>query len=98
MDFVNKILRHFENNGYIYVCVGLFIITITIICSLLFVGITKLSGGDGQDAEKPQKTDTTYVILQSEIEEVRMAIYSVSKDSIWVAPTSSKVTIRDNRK
>lgn len=98
MDFVNKILRHLENNGYIYVCVGLFVITITIICSLLFVGITKHSGGDKQDAEKSKKTDTTYVILQSEIDEVRVATYSVSKDSIWVAPTSNKVIIRDNRK
>ena len=97
MDFVNRILRHFENNGYIYICVGLFVITITIICSLLFVGITKLSGEE-QDAEKSNKVDTTYVILQSEIDEVRVATYSVSKDSIWVAPTSSKVTIRDNRK
>lgn len=78
MDFVNKILRHFKNNGYIYVCVGLFVITITIICSLLFVGITKLSVEE-QDAEKSNKVDTTYVILQSDRRSASSNIFRVER-------------------
>lgn len=100
MDFVDKIKQYLEDNGHIYVCVFLFAVTTTIVCAFLFTGITAQSEPNDSAQEKsiPNKADTTYIILQSQIDEVRVATYSVSKDSIWVAPTSNKVTIRDNRK
>lgn len=88
-----KIGQYFSEKGYVFICWGIFAVTITILCSLVSVwiistGETNNASGDGQ---RTPTNDTVYIVVKPEFNELRVASYSVNKDSIWIAPTSSKV-------
>ena len=83
-----------------FICWGIFALTITIVCSLVAVWIITnedLKESDENSLKAPSH-DTVYVIVKSEVNEIRMSSYSVNKDSVWIAPISSKVTIKESIK
>lgn len=93
MALLQKIGQYFCEKGYVFICWVVFAVTITILCSLVSVwiistGVPSNASGDGQ---RMPTNDTVYIVVKPEFNELRVASYLVNKDSIWIAPASSKV-------
>lgn len=96
MEFLNKIWQYLIDNLHMYACICTFAIVTTALCTFVYLSITSI--GNSNVNESKYNRDTICIILRSEIEEVRVNTFSVSKDSLYVAPTSNKLIIHEKTK
>ena len=95
MEIFNKIRQYLKDNLHIYVCICTFAIVTTAICTFVYLSIISIGNSN---VESKYNQDTICVILKSEIEEISVNTFPVSKDSVYVAPTSNKLIIHEKAK
>ena len=101
MNFGRKISEYLCNMGHVFLCWGIFALTTTALCAFVWNWISSDKNelplkGDSQTDRK----DTVYVIVKSELDEIRISTHSESKDSVWLAPikTSNRTIIKGDIK
>jgi hypothetical protein len=96
MEIWNKICLYLKNNGHVFICWGIFVLTVVILSSLVAKWI--ISTEDTAIRSKNAiSCDTIYVIVKPELDELRIKSYSENKDSVWVAPLNGRGYIKKRK-
>mgnify|MGYP007069874217 CR=1 FL=1 len=101
MNFFKKITEYLCNMGHVFLCWGLFAISTTILCALVWYWISSdKKGFPYKEESNIERIDTLYVIVKPEIDEFRLSTHSENKDSLWIAPikTSNRTIIKEDIK
>ena len=101
MEYLKKIGKYLYDNGYVFICWGVFLVTVTTLCSFVFLWIISLENPNiaNRKYDKYPTCDTTYVIVKPELDEIRIALYSENKDSVWILPLNTRgVSKKANKK
>lgn len=86
MEIWNKICLYLKNKGHVFICWGIFILTVVTLSSLVAKWIISIENIATIKSKNAISCDTIYMIVKPELEELRITSYSENKDSVWVAP------------
>lgn len=90
MKICNKITQYFKNNGHVFICWGIFVMTVAILSSLLAKWIISTEDTATIKSKKAISCDTLYVIVKPELDELRITSYCENKDSVWIMPLNGR--------
>ena len=91
MEYLKKIGKYLYDNGHMFICWVVFLLTVTTLCSFIFLWIISFESSNiaVTQNKKHQSCDTIYMIVKPELDEIRIASYSENKDSVWFLPLNN---------
>lgn len=99
MEIWNKISLYLKNKGHVFICWGIFILTVVTLSSLVAKWIISIENIATIKSKNAISCDTIYMIVKPELEELRITSYSENKDSVWILPLNTRgVSKKANKK
>ena len=99
MEIWNKICLYLKNRGHVFICWGIFVLTVVTLSSLFAKWIISIENIATIKSKNAISCDTIYMIVKPELEELRITSYSENKDSVWILPLNTRgVSKKANKK